>query len=145
MIGGCLSSAIYTLEADIYTKKRTVDSNTGQTIYKWQFWKTIDCVVDPFVSTSFKTQPINEYFREEYESLAYIKLKTSEELGRSVRVTNIRNKKTQVVVYREIELNGKPATNFNAQGSSPIPDPFGGIIQYDTLLIRATDQSDINV
>jgi hypothetical protein len=147
MLGGCLSSAMYPLEADLYTKKRTVNPNTGQSVYTWQLWKTIRCAISPFVSTSFKTQPTNESFREEYDKITYLKLKTPANMnvGRNAQVTNIRNANTQEVLYREVEIAGSPATIFNTQGSSPQLNPFGEIIQYDTLIIRASDQSDVTV
>jgi hypothetical protein len=145
MQGGCLSAAIYPLTADILKKVRTTDQNTGQIKSKWTFLKSIDCAVTPFVSTSFKAQPTNETFREEYEKVQYIKLKTQIGLGRELRITNIRNTKTGQIIYKEFELSGQPATSFNTMGSAAIMDPFGVVMQYDTLLQRASDQSDISV
>lgn len=145
MLGGCLSEAMYPLKADLLKKVRTTDPNTGQIKSKWTFLRSIDCSVSPFVSTSFKAQPTNEVFREEYEKVQYIKLKTSVGLGREVRITNIRNNTTGILIYKEFELSGQPATSFNTMGSAAIIDPFGNVIQYDTLLQRASDQGDINV
>lgn len=145
MLGGCLSSAMYPLKADVLKKVRTTDENTGQISSRWTFLKTIDCAISPFVSTSFKAQPTNETFREEYDKIQYIKMKTQMGLGREVRITNIRNADTGEVIYKEFELSGQPATSFNTMGSAAILDPFGSVVQYDTLLQRASDQSDINV
>jgi hypothetical protein len=143
LLGGCLTSAMYPLEADVYKKVRTLDSNTGQMKYRWTFQKTIACAISPFVSTSFKAQPTNESFGEEYEKIQYIKMKTSAGLARDIRITNIRN--NTEVIYKEFELSGQPATSYNAMGSQAIIDPFGSVVQYDTLLQRASDQSDISV
>jgi hypothetical protein len=143
MLGGCLTGGMYPLKADILKKVRQVDQDTGQIKYTWTFQETIDCTISPFVSTSFKAQPTNEAFGEEYDKIQYIKMKTSTPLSRSVRVTNIRN--DDGVIYREFELSGNPATNYNTMGSAAILDPFGNVIQYDTLLQRASDQSDSGV
>jgi hypothetical protein len=70
-------------------------------------------------------------------------MKTAVGLPRDIRITNIRN--DSEVIYREFELSGQPATNYNAMGSAAILDPFGSVVQYDTLLQRATDQSDSSV
>ena len=145
MQGGCLDSDIYSMKADVQRKVRQVDPNTGQMKLKWSFLQTIDCTISPFVSTSFKAQPTNETFREEYEQVEYIKMKTPVPLGRQLRITNIRNATTGEVIYKEFELSGQPATNFNTMGSAAIIDPFGEVIQYDTLLQRASDQSDSDV
>lgn len=144
MLGGCLSSAIYPLKADVQKKVRVVDENTGQTKSTWVYQKTIDCQISPFVSTSFKAQPTNEVFNEVYEKVQYLKMKTAMGLPRDVRITNIRDGKGQVI-YKEFELSGNPPTNYNTMGSAAILDPFGSVIQYDTLLQRATDQSDSSV
>ena|ERR1044072_9167886 len=142
MIGGCLSSSMYPLTAEIWTKKRIINQDTGQTTYKWQFWKEIPCAISSFVSTSFKAQPTNESFREEYDKIQYLKMKTDFNVGRNVQITNIRNGAGEVL-YREVELKGAPPTRYNAQGSAPMQDPFGSVVQYDTLLVRASDQSDV--
>lgn len=135
---------MYPLKADVQRKVRTADDNTGQMQSTWVFLKTIDCTISPFVSTSFKAQPTNESYREEYEKIKYIKMKTSDPLSEAVRVTNIRNGLGEVI-YREHQLSGQPPTNYNSQGSAALLDPFGNVIQYDTLLVRASDQSDSDV
>jgi hypothetical protein len=145
MLGGCLSGSMYPLKADVLKKIRTKDDNTGQIKYTWVVSITISCAISPFVSTSFKAQPTNEVFTELYDKVQYLKMKTSVGLARDVRVTNIRNGVTGEVLYKEFELAGNPATNYNAMGSAALLDPFGAIIQYDTLLQRASDQSDANV
>lgn len=141
MIGGCFIGA-YPFQADLMSKKRINDVNTGQIKYIWQLWKVIDCSIAPFTSTSFKAQGSNETFGQMYENIGYLKMKTRINPGRNVQVTNIRNKATQIPVYVEMELKNAPPTWYNSQGSSPLLDPFGRIIQYDTLLVRAEVQGD---
>jgi len=144
MLGGCLSSALYPLKADVQRKVRVVDENTGQTRSSWVYQRTIECQISPFVSTSFKAQPTNEVFNEVYEKVQYLKMKTPMGLPRDVRITNIRGENGEVI-YKEFELAGNPPTNYNTMGSAAILDPFGSVVQYDTLLQRATDQSDSSV
>lgn len=141
MLGGCLSSATYPLKADIYTKQRTTNKS-GQIVDKWQFWKTIDCGVIAFSSTSFKAQSLHESFGTTYEKSAYVTLKTKEPLSRSVRVTNIRDRQG-TVIYKELELKNNPPTWFNANGSNPRTDPFGSTLEYETLLNRSEQQGEL--
>lgn len=142
MIGGCFLSAGYAFYADVYTKKRTRDEVTGQLDYKWQLWKTVDCLISPFVSTSFKAQGTTEVFGSEYEKQSFLKMLTKENIGRNVQITNIRQKDTGEVVYCEIELRGAPATWYNSNGSSPVLDPFGRVVEWDTLIHRAEEQGE---
>lgn len=143
MIGGCIISASYPFFADVYTKVRTTDDTTGQIMYKWELWKTIDCLVSPFTSTSFKAQGTTELFQEKYHKQSYLKMLTGENLGRNVQITNIRQKTTGEVVYSEIEMRGNPPTWYNSNGSSPILDPFGRVVQWDSLITRAEQQGEI--
>jgi hypothetical protein len=145
MIGGCFLSAAYPFKADIYTKVRTISQRSGSIDMKWEFWKTINCMVGPFTSTSFKAQGTNENFGVEYEKQSFLKMLSKEELGRNVKVTNIRDKTTDAVIYREIEFRGTPPTQYNSNGSSPVLDPYGVIIEWDTTIQRADDQGDIVV
>jgi len=69
-------------------------------------------------------------------------MKTSINLGRNLQVTNIREKATQKVIYVEQELKNAPPSWYNAQGSDPELDPFGRVIQYDTLLVHAGVQGN---
>lgn len=136
---------MYPMLADVQRKVRQADPNTGQIEYKWTFVKTIECTISPFVSTSFKAQPTNESFREVYEKIQYIKMKSATPLPEDVRVTNIRNAQSGEIIYKEYQLSGSPPTNYNTMGSAPLIDPFGSPVQYDTLLQRASDQSDSDV
>ncbi len=135
---------MYPLKADYLRKNRTLDPDTGQIRETWSLYRTIACTISPFVSTSFKAQPTNEIFTEEYDKVQYLKMKTAEPLPRDARVTNIRNESDEVI-YKEFELLGHPSTSYNTMGSAAILDPFGSVVQYDTLLQRASDQSDSNV
>lgn len=143
MIGGCLFSSSYVFWADICTKKRIIDDNTGEINYKWQVWKTVDCLVRPFVSNTFKAQGTTEYFGDMYEKQSLLKMLTNENIGRDVQITNIRQKSTNDLVYYEAELRGNPPTWYNSNGSSPILDPYGRIIQWDTLILRAESQGEV--
>lgn len=142
MIGGCILSSVYTLQADLMTKKRNIDTATGQIDYVWELWKSIDCLVSPFTSTSFKAQGAGETFGPNYEYVNYLRMKTPMNLGRNLQVTNIREKRTQKIIYVEQELKGAPPSWYNTQGSDPELDPFGRVIQYDTVLVRAEVQGN---
>lgn len=55
------------------------------------------------------------------------------------RVTNIRNNFGEVI-WKEEQIPGAPATVFNVQGLTPIMDPWGHLLEYQTLLQRAEVQ-----
>ena len=143
MIGGCLTSSAFPYDIDLYSKVRSVDPNTGQIKDKWVFWKTIKCRVRAFKSTSYNAQGTNELFEDVYVKQNYLKLFTKEPLPRDIQVHNIRNADDQKVIFAEWELAGHPATWFNTNGSAPVIGPFGEVIEYDTMIERATEQGGL--
>jgi len=144
MIGGCIISISYPFKADLYLKIRT-QKPSGQLDYKWQFSRTVNCLVSPFLSTSFRLQGITEQFGAEYTKVGFLRMLSGEEIGADCQITNIRNETTNVVIYKELELKTTPATWFNTNGSSPILDPFGTPVQFENLLTRAQTQGEISV
>lgn len=143
MLGGCLFSTTYAFKADVYVKQRTRSQLSGDQQDRWVYSKTIDCQIKPFQSTSFNAQGTNERFGSEYLYLDYITLTCGENLGRNKQVTNIRNADGTVLV--NMELKNSPPTWYNTQGSNPSLDPFGQVIEWDTLLERASVQGDVDV
>lgn len=144
MIGGCILSASYPHEADLYLKVRT-KKPSGQIDYKWQFNKTIICLVSPYLSRSFRLQGITETFGEEYDKFSYLKFLAGEQVGTDQQVTNVRDRRTQAVIYKEIELKTAPPTWYNLSGGTPILDPFGTVVQFEHLLSRAETQGEVHV
>ncbi len=135
MLFGCLLSSRYTFQADVY-KKTFVTSPSGQQKTTWSVDKTIDCVVQAIIEGGLRSIGTTERFDERYYNIDWVKLTSREALRRGDRVTNIRQKGTNVPIWVEEELKGKPATWFNANGSAPITDPTGRVVEYQTLLER---------
>jgi len=140
MIGGCITGAAYPFKADIYKKKRVVNQDTGQITYTWEEDFTTDLAVESFTSTSFKAQGTSEIFGDEYEKYNYLRIYTPMNLGRSAQLTNIRPKSGGSPLYTEIELKGAPATWYNVNGSNAVIDPWGNVVQWDSLIQRAQEQ-----
>lgn len=83
-----------------------------------------------------------ERFSDTYEGVDWVKAtfgpKTS--ITRRDRITNIRQKKTGDLVWKEEEISGHPATTFNVMGVTPVLDPFSSVVEYSVLLERAEVQ-----
>ena len=74
------------------------------------------------------------------ESVDYVKMTFPRfiKISKRDRITNIRNRKGQVV-WAEEEHDGSP-TVFNVMGVTPVLDPFGNWIENFALLARSEDQ-----
>lgn len=136
------------MTAEVWKKVR-VPSTSGQVKYSWVKdtsignQGTIDCIVMPFISNSYTRQATGEDFASKYASTEFLKLTSRQNISRSAQVTNIRNKATGEVVYKDLEFAGHPAVWYNTPGSAPRIDPFGHVSEYETLLARAEQQGDI--
>lgn len=138
-MANCITSTAYTMKADIYSASVTQDP-TGAVAKTWTYQKTIDCfarsILRKGVGMNSTTVDINEYL---INVGSMIKLRSSEPIPYSVRVSNIRNE--EGVIYLENQyassaggLNG--STIFEPRGSTPIPNFDGSIIEYETVLMR---------
>lgn len=56
------------------------------------------------------------------------------------RVTNIRTKSNQEVVWKEEEISGYPPTVFEVMGVTPVFDPFSKLLEYSVLMQRSEVQ-----
>ena len=102
----------------------------------------------PVMARGVMTQGIygagsTERFSEIYENVDWVKATFAKgtNITKRDKVTNIRQKKTGELLWKEEEINGYPATTFNVMGITPIFDPFSNLIEYSVLLQRAEVQS----
>lgn len=83
-----------------------------------------------------------ERFSETYENVDWVKATFGKETSITKRdqVTNIRNKRSLELLWREEEISGSPATVFNVMGVTPVFDPFSRLVEYAVLLERSEVQ-----
>lgn len=144
MIGGCIISANYSMLATVYQKQRTV-TYSGQIDDEWILSNygingVVDCNISTFASASFRLQATTEIFGDRYKDLQFLKMSCGIQLPHNVKITNIVSKVDGSHLFVETELAGNPDTWFNANGSSPIIDPFGKVQEYEITIHRAEVQ-----
>lgn len=138
-MGSCIAGTAYTMKADIYVALISQDA-IGKVTKSWIFEKTIDCMARGILrkgvgenSTAFD---INNYVNI---LNSMVKVRSSEIIPADRRVVNIRN--NDVVIYKEnqdpsTEGGFQNSTIFEPRGSTPIMNFDGGIIEYETVLMR---------
>lgn len=139
----CALSARYSFKADVWKKTMTTNK-AGQLVATWTKDKTIDCFAETIIDGGIRVAGTTERFTDVYYNIDWIKLTSKVPLRRSDRVTNIRPANSNTAAWVEEELTGTPPTWFNANGSAPITDPFGRVVEYKTLLERAEVQGSGN-
>lgn len=102
---------------------------------------TIPCLARGVVDGGIRVAGNTEWFGSEYENMEFVKMWTPPKvkLTKRDRVTNIRNKKTDQILWVDEErVDGSyQATVFNVNGVTPLFDAFNKHVENFVLLERA--------
>jgi len=125
--------------ADVHVQVTTRDPDTRQVLRTWEYDRTIRCQARGVVNTGIRVVGATEDFQQDgdYEDIDWVKMQHQNQMSKRDRVTNIRNKNTGLVIWKNDD--GTPI-EFEVMGSQPLPDPFGKSTQYDTLMYRVQDE-----
>ncbi len=136
----CLASAAYIYIVDIledteeFNEELNIPVSLGYTKLK-----QIRAFVYPYLDGGVRGAGTTERFSEKYVNLDYLRIKSTKELSKRWRISNIRNARTGLVVYQE-GIDGPPSV-YQVDGSAPIANPLcGGIIEWLSTLSRAEVQ-----
>ncbi len=136
----CLAAAAYIFKVDIWVQNDIINEETGESESEWVFDRTVNAYVFPYLDGGIRGAGTNERFTEYYWNDEFLRIKTSKELSKRWRITNIRNKKTGKVIYQE-QITGVP-TVYNVNGSAPVVNPLtGGIDEWLSTMERAQVQA----
>ena len=125
---------------DIYVQSDTQDRDTGIIKKEWLFIKTVPCSAKGVISNSISTRSSDrQVIDTRYQNEQFIQVRTSEKLNMRNKLTNVRTKKG-TVVWSEINYPTETPTVFEIVGITPVTDPFGEIIAYNTMAKRSENQ-----
>ena len=125
---------------DIYVQSDTQDRDTGIIKKEWLFIKTVPCSAKGVISNSISTRSSDrQVIDTRYQNEQFIQVRTSEKLNMRNKLTNIRTKRG-TVIWSEINYPTETPTVFEIVGITPVTDPFGEIIAYNTMAKRSENQ-----
>ena len=125
---------------DIYVQSDTQDRDTGIIKKEWLFIKTVPCSAKGVISNSISTRSSDrQVIDTRYQNEQFIQVRTSEKLNMRNKLTNVRTKKG-TVIWSEINYPTETPTVFEIVGITPVTDPFGEIIAYNTMAKRSENQ-----
>lgn len=135
-----LIDSILVMKLDIYRQLDRQDVDTGEIKKEWQFYKTIDCHAKGSISNSATTRSTDKQsFSNRYTNEQTIQVRTSERLTAREKVTNIRDSYGNYI-WVELNYPTETPTVFEVIGTTPITDPFGKVIGYNTSMKRSENQ-----
>lgn len=133
-------TAAYTMLIDIYKQFDVQDENTGAIKREWQFHKTIPCYAKGIISNSSTARSGDrQQFSGKYENVQIIEVRTTEKLSYREKITNIRTEHGDVI-WTELDYPTDTPTVFEVIGTTPMTDPFGDVLAFNSTLRRSDNQ-----
>ena len=128
------------MKLDVYRQLDTQNEDTGAIIKEWQYYKTLDCHAKGVVSNSATTRSSDkQLFNNKYLNDQIIQVRTSDRLTIREKITNIRDAEGNYI-WTELDFPSDTPTVFEVIGTTPLTDPFGRTLGYNSSLKRSENQ-----
>jgi hypothetical protein len=135
-----LATSLMSMKADIYLQLDTQDENTGSIKKEWIFTRTVQCSAKGIVSNSASSRSGDkQVLSNKYSNEQKLEIRTPEQITYREKVTNIRDMNGNVI-WKEINYPNNTPTVFEIIGSTPITDPFGNVLAYNSVAKRSENQ-----
>ena len=134
-----LVDGLMTMKMDVYRQTEQQDKDTGAMIREFSFIKTIDCYARGVITESRNRSNDSQKFSNKYSNNQYIEVRTSERLTARDKVKNIVDVNGKPIWY-ELNYPNDTDTVFDVIGTTPIAEPFGNVVGYNSSLQRAENQ-----
>ena len=129
------------MKADIYLQLDTQDENTGSIKKEWIFTRTVQCSAKGIVSNSASARTGDkQVLSNRYSNEQKLEIRTPEQITYREKITNIRDMNGNVI-WKEINYPNNTPTVFEVIGSTPITDPFGNVLAYNSVAKRSENQA----
>ena len=135
-----LIDSILVMKLDLYRQSDSQDPNTGAILKSWAFYRTLDCHAKGIISNSSSSSNNDKQtFGNRYTNQQMIQIRTAERITYREKVTNIRDARNKSI-WTEIDFPTETPTVFEVVGTTPITDPFGKVLGYNTIMKRSENQ-----
>lgn len=135
-----LIQSVLPMKLDVYRQLDTQDPDTGAIKKEWLFYKTVDCHAKGVISNSATTRSSDkQIFNNKYVNDQIIQVRTENRLTTREKVTNIRDMSGNYI-WVELDFPTETPTVFEVMGTTPLTDPFGRVIGYNSSMKRSENQ-----
>ena len=133
--------AVLLMKLDVYRQFDTQDPDTGAIKKEWHYYKTLQCHAKGLISNSSTSRSGDkQVFKNKYSKEQILQIRTAERLTSREKITNIRDNKNNPI-WTEINFPSNTPTVFEISGTTPITDPFGKVIAYNSMALRSENQT----
>lgn len=135
-----LIDSILSMSLDVYRQFDLQDSDTGALKKEWNYHRTVPCHAKGVVSNSATTRSSDkQVFSNKYINDQTIQIRTAEKLTIREKITNICDSDGNPI-WVELNYPTETPTVFEVVGTTPITDPFGRVIGYNSTVTRSENQ-----
>jgi hypothetical protein len=135
-----LMDAVLSMKMDVYRQIDFQDPNTGAIKKEWMFYKTIDCHAKGVISNSATSRSSDrQEFGNRYKNEQMIQVRTSERVTSREKVKGIRDSDGNQI-WLELDYPTDTPTVFEVVGTTPMTDPLGRVIGYNSSMMRSENQ-----
>jgi len=133
--------SVLSMNLDVYRQSEIQDADTGAIVKEFNYYKTIPCHAKGIISntSSLIGGGNKQSFSNKYADEQVIQVRTAEKLTAREKVTNIRDADNNVI-WNEINYPSETPTVFEVMGTTPILDPCGHVIAYNSSMKRSENQ-----
>jgi hypothetical protein len=126
---------------DVYKQFDLQDLNTGAIKKEWQFDRTVPCSAKGIISNSSASRSGDkQVMSNKYLNDQILQVRTSEKLSLREKITNIRDSEGNVI-WEELNFPTNTPTVFELMGITPMTDPLGGVVAYNSTVKRSENQT----
>ena len=135
-----LVDSIFNMKVDIYMQEDYQDPNTGAIKKSWIYEKTLPCFAKGIIYNSSSARSgDNRSISIKYENTQTIEIRTQTPITYRQKITNIKDSSNNVIWY-ELNYPNDTPTVFEIVSSTPITDPFGTLMAYNSIAKRSENQ-----
>lgn len=135
-----LVDSIFNMKVDVYLQEDYQDLNTGAIKKSWIYQKTIPCFAKGIISNSASARSgDSQSISTKYQNTQTIEVRTQTPITYRQKITNIKDSSNNVIWF-ELNYPNDTPTVFEIVSSTPITDPFGTLMAYNSIAKRSDNQ-----
>ena len=135
-----LVDSIFNMKVDVYLQEDYQDPNTGAIKKSWIYQKTIPCFAKGIISNSASARNgDSQSISTKYQNTQTIEVRTQTPITYRQKITNIKDSSNNVIWF-ELNYPNDTPTVFEIVSSTPITDPFGTLMAYNSIAKRSENQ-----
>jgi hypothetical protein len=133
--------SVLTMKMDVYKQIDYQDPNTGALKREWQYDRSMPCHAKGVISNSASTRTGDkQVLSNRYTNDQILQIRTTGKVTLREKITNILSSDGSAI-WVEANFPTDTPTVFEVMGSTPMTDPLGTVVGYNTTVKRSENQT----